>query len=157
LIAIGLGAAIAPMDFAVNVAFPAISEAFALNVAAIRWVVICYVVTYASLMLACGKLGDVIGHRRVFCAGLVTGALAFTACGLAVNYEWLLAARALQGVATALVLSCAPALVVELCGVSRRTWALSRYAMSGALAGIAGPVIGGLVIQGMGCSGFVCR
>jgi MFS family permease len=153
LIAIGLGAAIAPMDFAVNVAFPAISEAFALNVAAIRWVVICYVVTYASLMLACGKLGDVIGHRRVFCAGLVTGALAFTACGLAVNYEWLLAARALQGVATALVLSCAPALVVELCGVSRRTWALSRYAMSGALAGIAGPVIGGLVIQGMGWAG----
>ena len=48
---------------------------------------------------------------------------------------------------------CAPALVVELCGVSRRTWALSRYAMSGALAGIAGPVIGGLVIQGMGWAG----
>lgn len=153
LLAIGLGAAIAPMDFAVNVAFPAITEAFALDVAAIRWVVICYVVTYASLMLACGKLGDVIGHRRVFRAGLVTGALAFVACGLAESYAWLLAARALQGVATALVLSCAPALVVEVCGASRRTWALSRYAMTGALAGIAGPLIGGIVMQWLGWAG----
>lgn len=153
LLIVGLGASIAPMDFAVNVAFPAITAAFALDVQSIRWVVICYVITYASLMLAFGKLGDIVGHRRVFCAGLLTGTLAFAACGLAPSYSLLLAARVLQGISTALVLSCAPALVVAVCGEHRRTWALSRYAMIAALAGIIGPVIGGAGIQWLGWAG----
>ena len=153
LLIIGLGASIAPMDFAVNVAFPAITAAFALDVQSIRWVVICYVITYASLMLAFGKLGDIAGHRRVFRAGLLTGTLAFAACGLAPTYSWLLAARVLQGISTALVLSCAPALVVAVCGEHRRTWALSRYAMIAALAGILGPVIGGAGIHWLGWAG----
>jgi MFS family permease len=116
-------------------------------VQAIRWVVICYVLTYASLMLAFGKLGDVAGHRRVFRAGLIVGALAFAACALAPTYPWLLAARVAQGIATALVLSCAPALVVSLCGEHQRTWALSRYAMLAALASLLGPLIGGISIE----------
>lgn len=147
LAAVSIGASIAPMDFAVNVAFPAITAAFTLNVQDIRWVVIAYVVTYASLMLAFGKLGDVVGYRRVFRAGLVTGIVAFAACGLAPSYGWLLAARIVQGIATALVLSCAPALAVAFGGKARRTWALSRYAMITALAAIAGPLIGGLSLQ----------
>jgi MFS family permease len=141
------------MDFAVNVAFPAITAAFALDVQSIRWVVICYVITYASLMLAFGKFGDIVGHRRVFHAGLLTGTLAFAACGLAPSYPWLLAARVLQGIATALVLSCAPALVVAVCGEHRRTWALSRYAMIAAVAGILGPIVGGAGIQWLGWAG----
>jgi MFS family permease len=144
---VALGASIAPLDFAVNVAFPAITAAFALEVQAIRWVVICYVVTYASLMLAFGKLGDVAGHRRVFRAGLMAAAAAFAACALAPTYAWLLAARVVQGIAIALVLSCAPALVVSFFAETRRTWALSRYAMVTALAGIAGPLIGGASID----------
>lgn len=141
------------MDFAVNVAFPAITAAFALEVEAIRWVVICYVTIYASLMLAFGKLGDVIGHRAVYRAGLIVGSVAFVACALAPGYAWLLAARALQGIATALVLSCAPALVVAASGDARRTWALSRYTMSAAIAGIVGPLVGGAAIQFMGWAG----
>ena len=153
LLTVGLGASIAPMDFAVNVAFPAITAAFALEVPAIRWVVICYVITYASLMLAFGKLGDVIGHRAVFRAGLIVGTLAFAACGLATSYPWLLAARSLQGIATALVLSCAPALVVAASGDERRTWALSRYTMTTAIAGIVGPLAGGAAIALTGWAG----
>jgi MFS family permease len=153
LLTIGLGASIAPLDFAVNVAFPAITAALALEVQSIRWVVICYVASYASLMLAFGKLGDVAGHHRVFRAGLIVGALAFAACALAPAYPWLLAARMAQGVATALVLSCAPALVVSVCGEHQRTWALSRYAMMGALASILGPLIGGLSIELLGWPG----
>jgi MFS family permease len=153
LATIGLGASIAPLDFAVNVAFPAITLAFALAVQDIRWLVITYVLTYAVLMLACGRLGDRIGHRAVFRAGLIAGALAFVVCALAPTYAWLLAARALQGVATALVLSCAPALVVAACGDARRTWALSRYTMIAAIASIAGPLVGGVAIALMGWAG----
>lgn len=153
LFTIGLGASIAPMDFAVNVAFPAITAAFALEMQAIRWLVVFYVITYASLLLAFGRLGDIIGHRAVFRAGLIISTLAFAACGLAPTYAWLLAARALQGIATALVLSCAPALVVAACGEARRTWALSRYTMSAAIASIIGPLAGGMAIQHMGWAG----
>jgi MFS family permease len=153
LLTIGLGASISPTDFAVNVAFPAITAAFALDVPAIRWVVISYVITYASLMLAFGKLGDIIGHRTVFRAGLIASTLAFAACGLAPTYAWLLAARALQGIAIALVLSCAPALIVAACGEQRRTWALSRYTMTAAVAGIIGPLAGGAAIELLGWTG----
>jgi MFS family permease len=73
---VGCGAAIAPLDFAVNVAFPAMTEAFALATADIRWVAVCYVITYGSLMLFCGVLGDRLGHLRVFRWGLVLSALA---------------------------------------------------------------------------------
>jgi MFS family permease len=153
LCVVGFGASIAPLDFAVNIAFPAITGAFALETPAIRWVAICYVLTYASLMLAFGRLGDVIGYRRVFRAGLVVGAAAFLGCALAPGYGWLLAARVLQGVATALVLSCAPALATSLYDETRRTWALGAYAASAAAAGVVAPVVGGLSVAALGWAG----
>ena len=92
----GLGASIAPFDFAVNIAFPAITQAFSLQTASIRWVAVSYVLTYGSLMLGFGALGDRIGYRRVFRAGLMLAAIAFAACALAPTYGWLLAARVAQ-------------------------------------------------------------
>jgi len=91
-----------PLDFAVNVAFPAITEAFALNTRAIRWVAVCYVLTYGSLMLGFGALGDRIGHVRVYRAGLLLAAVAFTLCTFAPSYDLLLFARVLQGISVAL-------------------------------------------------------
>lgn len=146
LLVVGFGASLAPLDFAVNVAFPAITDAFALETRAIRWVAIFYVLTYASLMLAFGRLGDVIGYRRVFRAGLVVGSVAFAFCALAPTYAWLLTARVVQGVSAALVLSCAPALATSLYDESRRTWALGAYASTAAAAGVAAPLLGGLSV-----------
>ena len=93
LAVIGLGASIAPLDFSVNIAFPAITAAFGLETRGIRWVAVSYVLTYGSLMLAFGALGDRIGHLRVFRAGLLLGALAFSLCAIAPSYAWLLSAR----------------------------------------------------------------
>ena len=143
LAVLGLGASIVPLDFAVNVAFPAITEAFALPTHAIRWVAIVYVITYGALMIGVGALGDRIGYLRVFRAGLALGALAFAGCALAPTFGWLLAARALQGVSVALTLSCAPALATLLVDASRRTWALSAFAATQAVAGVAAPIAGG--------------
>jgi MFS family permease len=153
LLVVGLGASLPPLDLAVNVAFPAITAAFALETQAIRWVVAAYVLTYASLMLAFGKLGDIVGYRRVFRAGLVVAAAAFVLCALAPDYGWLLAARTVQGVAAALLLSCAPALVTSLYDESRRTWALGAYASLGAAAGMLAPLAGGASIAVLGWSG----
>src|SRR5688572_11496394 len=153
LFVVSLGASLATMDLAVNVAFPSITDAFALETRSIRWVVICYVLTYCVLMLGFGKLGDRIGHRQVFRAGLVVCAIAFVLCALAPDYQSLLAARIVQGVGTALVLSCAPALATLLFDESRRVSALSGYSTLTSLASVIAPLIGGASIAALDWSG----
>ena len=153
LFAIGLGASVGPLDFAVNVAFPAISAAFQIQTQTIRWVALFYVLTYGSLVLWFGALGDRIGHLRVFRLGLVLGALAFTLCAVSPFYSWLLAARVLQGISAALILSCGPALVTFLFAENERTRALSVYGSMAALATVAAPIIGGFSIEWMGWTG----
>jgi MFS family permease len=143
LAVVGLGASLVPLDFAVNVAFPAITDAFALPTLAIRWAAVCYVLTYGSLMIGFGALGDRIGYLRVFRAGLAIAAIAFAACALAPSYPWFLAARVLQGVGVSLVVACAPAIATLLVDESRRTWALAGYGAAQALAGVAAPLAGG--------------
>jgi MFS family permease len=68
---IGLGTAAAQLDTSVNIAFPAITRAFDVSIGDIQWVVICYVLTYASLLLALGRIGDTVGHALVFRIGLI--------------------------------------------------------------------------------------
>lgn len=153
LLAVGLGASVAPFDFAVNVAFPAITDAFALPTPAIRWVAVCYVLTYGSLMLGFGALGDRIGHLRVFRAGLALSAAAFALCALAPSYPWFLAARVVQGVAAALLLSCTTALAVGLVEPARRTWALGAFNATQAVAVVLAPVAGGLALAALGWPG----
>lgn len=153
LAVVGLGAALPTMDIAVNVAFPAITAAFALEGPAIRWVVVFYVVTYACLMLACGRLGDAIGHRRIFRAGVFVGIAGYLGCALAPDYGWLLAARVVQGVSTALLLSCAPALATQAFSEARRTHALGMLSAITAFAAAAAPILGGACIAWLGWAG----
>ncbi len=150
---VGCGAAIAPLDFAVNMAFPAMTEAFALATPDIRWVALCYVITYGSLMLFCGVLGDRLGHLRVFRWGLVLSALALAACAAAPSYGWLLAGRVLQGIGVALTLSCAPALAMGLLAAGQRTQALSVYGAMFAAAGVLAPLLGGISMLHWGWAG----
>src|SRR6266481_3888833 len=81
-----LSGLLASLDSSVNIAFPAITMAFHVDVALIQWVVVSYVLTYASLLLACGRLADLLGHGRVLLWGLVSSAFAFLACGLAPSF-----------------------------------------------------------------------
>lgn len=153
LLVVGLGASLAVMDLAVNVAFPAVTAQFGLEPPLIRWLVISYVLTYASLMLAFGNLGDHVGHRRVFAAGVLVSCAALTACALAPTYPALLVARIGQGVGTALVLSCAPALATLLFEERERTKALGVYSAMLAAASIAAPLAGGVAIAILGWAG----
>lgn len=153
LAVVGLGASIAPLDFAVNMAFPAMTEAFALSTPDIRWVAVCYVITYGSLMLFFGVLGDRLGHLRVFRWGLALSAVALVACAAAPAYGWLLAGRVFQGVGVALTLSCAPALAMGLLAAGQRTRALSVYGAMFAGAGLLAPLFGGISIVHWGWAG----
>jgi len=79
---VGLGASPAPLDIAVNVALPAITDHFALALSDVQWLVVCYVLVYGSLMLVCGKMGDLVGHRLIFRTGLVVTAVGCVACAI---------------------------------------------------------------------------
>lgn len=153
LLIIGLGASIAPLDFSVNIAFPAITQAFALDTQAIRWIPLSYVLTYGVLVIGFGALGDRIGHLRVFRIGLLMGVVALSLCALAPSYLWLVSARVLQGISMALTLSCAPALVTFLYDERARTRALSAYGTMTSIASLIAPLAGGLSIALMGWPG----
>ena len=83
LVPLGLGISVVPLDTAVNIAFPDITGSFGLPIPMIQWVVICYVLTHAGLMLAFGRVGDMWGHaprvpRR---AGLEHRGVSAVRCG----------------------------------------------------------------------------
>jgi MFS family permease len=140
---IGLGTAATQLDTSVNIAFPAITDGFGLAIGDIQWVVICYVLTYASLLLALGRIGDTVGHALVFRIGLIWSALALLLVGWAPSYGAMLVFRFLQGIGAALVLSCGAALVTALYGEERRSRALGIYTMMLSLGLMLGPLIGG--------------
>jgi MFS family permease len=141
--AIGLGTAAVQLDTSVNIAFPAITRAFSLSISDIQWVVISYVLTYASLLLALGRIGDTIGHARVFRIGLIWSTVALLLVGFAPSFGAMLLFRFLQGIGAAMVLSCGVALVTNLYGEERRSRALGLYTMMLSLGLMLGPLVGG--------------
>jgi MFS family permease len=145
-----LGTLVVPFDSAVNVAFPAIIRAFSLPIPAIQWVVIAYTLTYAALMLVFGRLGDMLGHRRVFLLGTGCSTVAFLVCAAASSLPWLLAARVAQGVGAALALSCGPALATWLYPESQRSRILGLYTMIFGVGGAAGSLLAGVLVQRFG-------
>lgn len=144
---VGLGASLAPLDIAVNVALPAITRHFQLALGDVQWLVICYVLVYGSLMLVCGKLGDLFGHRLIFRIGLVISAIACAACAAAPDWPLFLWARAGQGVGTALALSCTPALATSLFPETARTRALAGFGMAMSISSTVGPFLGGILVE----------
>lgn len=150
LLLLGLGTLGVPLDTATNIAFPAITAAFALPIEDIQWVVICYVLTHAGLMLGFGRIGDLFGHAMVFRIGLAWSAVAYLLCAAAPSFGVLVFCRFLQGVGAALVLSCGPALATGLFPEARRARVLGAYAAMFAIGAALGPSVGGLLVQEYG-------
>jgi EmrB/QacA subfamily drug resistance transporter len=152
VVVVGLGTLVVPLDSAVNVAFPHIVAAFGLDIPQIQWIVIFYTVTHASLMLAFGRIGDIFGYRLVFILGAACSVVAFAGCGAAPSYAWLLAARVLQGVGAALLLSCGPALITAPAPEAMRVRLLGLYTMMFAIGSALGPLLAGTLIAHGGWS-----
>lgn len=150
LLVVCLGTLVVPFDSAVNVAFPDIVRSFGLAIPAIQWVIIAYTLTYAALMLVFGRIGDMLGYRRIFLLGCGWSLLAFLLCATAPSFAWLLVARVLQGVGAALVLSCGPALVTGLYPESQRSRVLGIYTMLFGLGGALGPLLAGALVARWG-------
>jgi EmrB/QacA subfamily drug resistance transporter len=133
--------------FIVNVAMPAMQADLHASTGAIEWVVAGYGLTFATLLITAGRLGDRHGRRHMFSVGLGLFTLASAACGLAWSPASLVAARLVQGVAAALL---SPQ-VLSIIGVAYtgpdRVRALSVYGIVLGLAAVGGQLLGGVLVQ----------
>jgi MFS family permease len=143
---------VVPLDSAVNIGFPAIVARFGLPIPMIQWIVIAYVLTQTSLMLSFGRIGDLLGYRRVFLFGTGVSAVAFLGCALAPSYPALLGARVAQGVGAGLILSCGPALATSLFPEEMRSQVLGRYMMMFGIGSALGPSVFGSLVERFGWS-----
>jgi EmrB/QacA subfamily drug resistance transporter len=148
LVACILGSGIALLDSTVvNVALPTIQRDLGGGLAAQQWVVNAYLLTLGSLILIGGSLGDLYGERRIFALGVGGFGGASLLCALAPTIGALIAARALQGIAGALLTPSALAVIVATFRESERGPAIGSWTAWGGIATVLGPLAGGELLQ----------
>jgi EmrB/QacA subfamily drug resistance transporter len=134
----------------VNVALPSIQHDLGFSQANLTWVVNAFLVTFGSLLLLAGRLGDLAGRKRVFLAGLITFTLASLLCGVAPTQGALIAARFLQGAGAAAQASVILAIIVtEFPEARERARAMSAYVFVSVAGGSLGLLAGGLLTQAL--------
>jgi MFS family permease len=133
--------------FIVMVALPSMRRDFAASGADLQLVVSCYGVANAAALITGGRLGDMFGLQRMFVVGLALFTLASAACGAASSMPMLVAARALQGLAGALMQPQVLAMIGLLYTGASRVQGFSAYALTMGLAGVLAQLIGGMLIQ----------
>jgi EmrB/QacA subfamily drug resistance transporter len=134
----------------VNVALPSIQRDLHISQASLTWVVNAFLVTFGSLLLLAGRLGDLAGRKRVFLVGLTTFTVASLLCGIAPSPGALIAARLLQGIGAAAQASVILAIIVtEFPDAEARARAMSAYVFVSVAGGSLGLLAGGLLTQAL--------
>jgi EmrB/QacA subfamily drug resistance transporter len=134
----------------VNVALPAIQQDLHFSQGNLTWVVNAFLVTFGSLLFLTGRIGDLVGRKRVFLAGLVTFTVASLLCGVAPSQEALVAARFLQGIGAAAQASVILAIIVtEFPEASARARAMGAYVFVSVAGGSIGLLAGGLLTEAL--------
>ena len=136
----------------VNVALPRIGRDLATSVAALQWVVDAYTLAFAVLLLSAGVFADRLGPRRVYLTGFALFALASAACGAAPDATMLIAARAVQGLAAALMVPSSLTLLNHATQhePSLRARAVGLWTAAGGVSIAAGPIVGALLLESFG-------
>ena len=134
----------------VNVALPSIQRDLHFSQSNLTWVVNAFLVTFGSMLLLAGRIGDLAGRKRVFLAGLVTFTVASVLCGIAPSQGALIAARFVQGVGAAAQASVILAIIItEFQRPSERARAMSAYVFVSVAGGSLGLLAGGILTQAL--------
>lgn len=148
LIATILGSSIVFVDgTVVNVALPALREDLGATLAEQQWIVEAYLLLLGSLVLVGGSLGDLFGRRAVFIAGVVGFGVTSLLCAIAPSAEVLIAARALQGVAGALLVPSSLAIITSTFEEGERAAAIGSWTAWTSAAIAVGPPLGGFLVD----------
>lgn len=148
LSAVMLGVIMGPIDGSiVNVVLPTIANHFETDYAVAQWVPTIYLLAICSFILIYGRLGDMLGYKRIFLAGLACFAGASFLCGLSQSIWMLIVFRAVQGLTVAMQMALGLAIVTSVFHPKERGKAIGIYATAIALGLMLGPVLGGIIAQ----------
>jgi EmrB/QacA subfamily drug resistance transporter len=132
----------------VNVALPSIQDELGFSTSSLAWVVNTYLIAFGGLLTLAGRLGDLIGRRRMFLSGLVLFTTASLACGLAQTRSELLTARFIQGIGGAMTSAVILGMIVAMFPESRaQSKAIGVFAFVASAGGAVGLLAGGVLTQ----------
>lgn len=133
-----------------NVGLPTLAQAFGASFQQVQWVVLAYLLAITTLVVGAGRLGDIIGRRRLLLHGIALFTVASVLCGIAPTLGLLVAARAVQGVGAAIMMALTMAMVGETVPKDRLGSAMGLLGTMSALGTALGPSAGGVLIAGFG-------
>ena len=133
-----------------NVGLPALVQAFAASFQAVQWVVLAYLLAITTLIVSAGRLGDIVGRRRLLLTGLLLFTAASILCGIAPTLGLLIAARAAQGVGAAIMMALTMAFVSETVPREKTGRAMGLLGTMSAVGTTLGPSLGGVLIAWLG-------
>src|SRR5256714_11071886 len=134
----------------VNVALPTIQRELHFSQASLAWVVNAYLLTFGGLLLLAGRMGDIVGRKRIFVAGIAAFSVASLLCGLADTSALLIAARFVQGAAAAFMASMILGILVTISPDPReRGTAMGVYAFVASSGGSIGLLVGGVLTEAL--------
>jgi EmrB/QacA subfamily drug resistance transporter len=131
----------------VNIAIPNMIVKLNASLDDVLWVLNAYALVLAVLVITCGRLGDILGPRAMFTAGIAVFTAASAACGFAPGVGWLIAFRAVQGIGAAMLMPQTLVMVQLVFPPGRRGAAFGIWGAVTGFATVAGPVLGGLLVS----------
>jgi EmrB/QacA subfamily drug resistance transporter len=133
-----------------NAGLPTLAQAFAASFQAVQWIVLAYLLAITTLIVSVGRLGDIIGRRRLLLVGICLFTMASLLCGVAPTLWLLIAARAAQGLGAAIMLALTVAFVGETVPKSKTGRAMGLLGTMSAIGTTLGPSLGGILIATLG-------
>ncbi|MFC2013840.1 MFS transporter [Chloroflexota bacterium] len=154
LATIMLGSIMGPIDSSiVNVTLPTIAEYFEVELSTAQWVPMIYLLSISSLLLFYGRLGDILGYKRVYLTGLTGFIISSALCGFSNFFptiHWLIAFRAIQGLAAGMMIAMPPAIITASFPPTKRGRGLGIFAISISVGLALGPSLGGFITHSLG-------
>lgn len=151
LSAVVIGSIMGPIDGSVtNIAMPELARIFHTNITTVSWVAMTYLLVLSSLMMTFGRLGDMLGYKKLFQYGLLTFSITSAILSLSVNIYMLIIVRAFQAIGAGMLMSMAPAIITAVFPENERGKALGVNAMAISVGLAIGPTLGGFLLTYLG-------